>query len=56
MSSFKASPEFLRGLRELAVRWGKIAAERASDAVGANQRKDFSDMEQIAAVVAAGLS
>jgi hypothetical protein len=56
MSSFKASPEFLRGLRELAVRWGKIAAERASDEVGANQRMDFSDMEQFAAVVAAGLS
>jgi hypothetical protein len=56
MSSIKTSPEFLRELRELAVRWGKIAAERASDEVGANQRMDFSDMEQFAAVVAAGLT
>jgi hypothetical protein len=56
MSSFKASPEFLRELRELAVRWGKIAGERASDQVGANQKMDFSDMEQFAAVVAAGLT
>jgi hypothetical protein len=56
MSSFKTSPEFLRGLRELAVRWGKIAAERASDEVGANQRMDFLHMEQFAAVVAAELT
>lgn len=53
MSSFKASPEFLRELRGLALRWGKIAAERASDEVGANQRMDFSDMERFAAAVAA---
>jgi hypothetical protein len=56
MSSFKTSPEFLHGLRELAVRWGKIAAERVSDEAGGNQRMDFSDMEQFAAVVAAGLT
>ncbi len=56
MSSIKTSPEFLHELRELAVRWGKIAAERASNEVGANQRMDFSDMEQFAAVVAAGLT
>jgi len=56
MSSFKTSPEFLRELRELAVRWGKIAAERASDEVGADQQMDFSDMEQLAAVVATGLT
>jgi hypothetical protein len=56
MASFKTSPEFIHELRELAVRWGKIAAERASDEVGANQRMNFSDMEEFAAIVAAGLT
>jgi len=56
MSSFKASSDFHRELHELAARWGKIAGERAVKEVGTDQPMDFMDMEQFAAVVAAGLT
>ena len=55
MSKTKLSSQLLQEFRELAARWGKIAAERASSAVGPDQM-DFQDMEQLAAVFAAGLT
>jgi len=56
MSKFKFSPEFLDQLRELAVRWGKTAAERATAEVGSNPTMDFRDVEQLAALIAAGVT
>jgi hypothetical protein len=56
MSKFKFSPEFLDQLRELAVRWGKTAAERATAEVGSNLTMDFRDVEQLAALIAAGVT
>jgi hypothetical protein len=55
MSSVKLPPEFLAELRELAQRWGKIAAQRAAAGVD-TQQLDFADMERVAAVLAAGLT
>jgi hypothetical protein len=55
MSSVKLPPEFLDELRELALRWGKIAAQRTAEGVDA-QQLDFADMERVAAVLAEGLT
>ncbi len=56
MSKFKSSPDFLRQLREWCVECGKTAGERVSQQPGAVAQMDFMDMEQLAAVIAAGLS
>jgi len=55
MAKVKLTPQFLQEIRELAVRWGKIAAERAAREAGPDQPMDFQDMEQFSAVVARGL-
>ena len=55
MSSVKLPPEFLVELRELASRWGTIAAQRAAAGIDA-QQLDFADMERVAAVLAEGLT
>jgi len=55
MAKVKLTPQFLQEARELATRWGKIAGERAAREAGSGQPMDFQDMEQFAAVVAAGL-
>lgn len=55
MSSVKLPPEFLAELRELALRWGKIAAQR-TDAGVDSQQMDFADMERVATVLAEGLT
>jgi hypothetical protein len=56
MAKVKLTPQVLQEIRELATRWGKIAAERAARESGTNQPMDFQEMEQFAAVVAAGLT
>lgn len=56
MSKFVFSPEFLRQVRELAVRWGENAGERAAQQIGTHPQIDFIDIEQFAAVVAAGVT
>jgi hypothetical protein len=56
MSKFKFSPEFLRELQELAIQCGKTAGERAAQESGSPLQMDFRDIEQLAAVVAAGVS
>ena len=56
MSHKKLSSQFLKEIRELAARWGKIAAERAAREVGSDPPMDFMEMEQFAAVVAAGVT
>lgn len=56
MSTFAFPPEFLRQVQELAVRWGKTAAERANDEIGTQPHIDFMDIEQFAAFVAAGVT
>lgn len=55
MSTVKLPPEFLAELRELAARWGKIAAQRTAEGTDA-QQLDFADMERVAAVLAEGLT
>ena len=55
MAKVKLTPPFLQEVRELATRWGKIAGERAAREAGSDNPMDFADMEQFAAVVAAGL-
>jgi hypothetical protein len=55
MSSVKLPPEFLDELRELALRWGKIAAQRTAERTD-SQQMDFADMERVAAVLAEGLT
>jgi hypothetical protein len=55
MVKVKLTPRFLQEIRELATRWGKIAGERAAREAGSDEPMDFVDMEQFAAVVAAGL-
>jgi len=52
----KLSSQFLQEIRELAARWGKIAAERAVQEAGSDHQMDFLEMEQLAAVVAAGVT
>jgi Zn finger protein HypA/HybF involved in hydrogenase expression len=56
VSTFVFPPEFLRQVRELAVRWGKNAGERAVEEIGTNPQMDFIAIEQFAAVVAAGVT
>ena len=56
MSKFKLTPEFLDEVRELAVRWGKTAAERATAASGSNPVMDFRDIEKFAALIASGVT
>jgi hypothetical protein len=55
MSSVKLPPELLAELRELALRWGKIAAQRTAVGVD-SQQLDFADMERLAAVLAENLT
>jgi hypothetical protein len=55
MSSVKLPPEFLDELRELASRWGKIAAQRTAEGIDF-QQLDFADMERVATVLAEGLT
>ena len=55
LAKVKLTPQFLQEARELATRWGKIAGARAAREAGSDQPMDFADMEQLAAVVAAGL-
>jgi len=55
MSSVKLPPEFLAELRDLASRWGQIAAQRAAAGID-TQPLDFGDMERVAAVLAEGLT
>ncbi len=55
MAKVKLTPQFLQEIRELATRWGKIAGERAAREAGSDPSMDFADMEQFAAVAAAGL-
>jgi hypothetical protein len=55
MSSVKLPPEFLAELRELALRWGKSAAQRTAEGIDA-QQLDFADMERLAAVLVEGLT
>jgi len=54
MAKVKLTPQFLQEVRELATRWGKIAGERAAREAGSDPSMDFADMEQFAAVAAAG--
>ena len=56
MSTFAFSPEFLRQVHELAVRWGNNADERAAQQIGTTPQMDFLDIEQFAAMVAAGVT
>ena len=56
METFKFTPEFLRQVRELALGWGKIAGKRAAEQLGSDQSLNFTTMEQLAAVVAAGVT
>ena len=55
MSSVNLPLEFLGELRELALRRGKIAAQRTAAGIG-SQQMDFADMERVAAVLAGGLT
>ena len=55
MSLVKLPPEFLDELRELASRWGTVAAQRTAEGVDP-QQLDFADMERVAAVLAEGLT
>jgi hypothetical protein len=54
MATHKLSSEFLQEIRELALCWGKSAAARAAREPSPKPPMDFQDMEQFAAVVAAG--
>lgn len=56
MSKLKFSPEFLAQLRELAVHWGKCAAERATAEASSHPPMDFLDIEQFATLIAAGVT
>ena len=56
MANNKLSSQFLQEARELATRWGTIAAERTAREARPDQPMDFQDMEQFAAVVAAGVT
>jgi hypothetical protein len=53
MSQGKLSEQKLQEVRELAAGWGKIVARRASES---GEPLDLSDMEQLAAAAAAGLT
>ncbi len=55
MAKIKLSPEFLREFRELGLRWGKIAGERAARETNPDQPIDFADMEHIASLAAAAV-
>jgi len=56
MSTFAFPPEFLRQVHELALRWGKHAAERVAQEIGTQPQIDFMTIEQFAAFVAAGVT
>jgi len=57
MSKRKLTPEQFQQLRELAVAWGKIVAQRAADNdPDACLELDFEQMEQLAAAAAQGLT
>jgi hypothetical protein len=56
MSTIKLSPEFLAQLHELAVSWGKSAAQRTTTELGSDPPIDFMDIERFAALVAAGVT
>jgi hypothetical protein len=56
MSKLKFSPEFLAQVHELAVSWGKRAAQRATAEAGAQAPMTFTEIEQFAARIAAGVT
>jgi len=56
MSTLKVSPEFLAQLRELAVQWGKTAAQRVSAEAGSAPLITFAAIEEFAALIAAGVT
>jgi hypothetical protein len=51
MAKNMLSSQFLQEIRELAARWGKIAAERATRESSSVQEMNFRDMKQFAATI-----
>jgi len=56
MATPQCTPEKLQELRKLAAEWGKIVSKRAFGDTGPGLDVDFRTMEQIAAVVAQGIT
>ena len=56
MAQHPLSQQKIQEIRDLATQWGRIVARRAFGDAGPGLDTDFSTLEQIAAVAAAGLT